>query len=43
MAGLKKPVKDSFDQITKEHKEYYFAQNRYAKALDKVRKPPVSI
>jgi hypothetical protein len=42
MAGLKKPVKDSFDHVTAEHKDYYFAQGRYSKALEKVRRSQAS-
>jgi hypothetical protein len=36
MGTLKKPVKDSFDHITGELKDYYSAQGRYSKAVDKV-------
>jgi hypothetical protein len=37
LTGLKKPVKDSFDHVTGELKDYYSAQGRYSKAVDKVR------
>jgi hypothetical protein len=42
MAGLRKPLKDSFDNITKEHKEHYFAHGRYSKALEKVKNSHLS-
>ncbi|KAF2430107.1 putative regulator of gluconeogenesis Rmd5 [Tothia fuscella] len=44
LAGLKKPVKDSFDNVTGELKEYYSAAGRYTKAVDKKFKsqPPLT-
>jgi hypothetical protein len=36
LTSLKKPVKDSFDHVTGELKDYYSAQGRYTKAVDKV-------
>ena len=36
LAGLKKPVKDSFDKVNGDLKEVYSVLNKYSKALDRV-------
>jgi hypothetical protein len=36
LAGLKKPVKESFDKVNGDLKEVYSVLNRYSKALDRV-------
>lgn len=36
LAGLKKPVKDSFHQAAEDFKEVYHAQAKYSKAIDRV-------
>jgi hypothetical protein len=40
LAGLKKPVKDSFDKVNSDLKEVYSVLNRYSKALDRVSLDP---
>jgi hypothetical protein len=36
LAGLKKPVKDSFDRVNGDLKEVYSVLNKYSKAIDRV-------
>lgn len=36
LAGLKKPVKESFDKINGDLKDVYSVQNKFGKAIDRV-------
>lgn len=36
LAGLKKPVKESFDKINQDLKQVYSVQNKFGKAIERV-------